>query len=311
MKKFTAIILMLVMALSFITVSAEETTDIPSDGLMLWVKADSGVITDEEGYVTEWKDNSGKGNNLAQTESLNRCPYYMDSEDLRGTQKTVSFESNQYLASDIVGHLGSSTFVMYYKPMYNAKNQTIFSSAQYKGSATRTEGEIPFTLTNSNNDTDGVQLTMAKTDTGTTTYNTAIPREHEKYMTVMMVVDSESNTVDIYHNINGDNKNIESTLSSFEIEQVPYYQAFALGLKYDTSIRTRGMVGEVAEMMIYDRALSLDELNCVNRYLKFKYDIPTQAKGMKILNSKAVIENSTPSKGIFLPNIGSYFTILI
>lgn len=298
MKKFTAVILMTVMLISVFAFNVSAETDVSSDGLMLWLKSDSGITADDDGNVSVWADSSGKGNDLVQTESDSRRPLIAESEYLRGGQKSVHFETNRYLASGAVEYLGSSTLILYYKPDYAAKNQTIFSSARYKGSATRTEGKVPFTLTNSGSDTDGVYLTMAGAESGTTTYATKVPQKSDGYMTLMITIDSTTGTVNVYQNDSGDNKNVTSALTSFAMDAIPYYDAFALGLKYDTSIRTRGMLGEVAEMLVYNRVLGSEELNNVNKYLKTKYDIPKTVKGLKIQEQDAVMfvgDTTTPN----------------
>ncbi len=42
-------------------------SELPSDGLLAWYRADKGVIADEKGQITEWQDQSGNGLHLAAT----------------------------------------------------------------------------------------------------------------------------------------------------------------------------------------------------------------------------------------------------
>lgn len=41
---------------------ASAITEIPDEGLSLWLKADTGVVLGEDGRIETWKDSSGKGN---------------------------------------------------------------------------------------------------------------------------------------------------------------------------------------------------------------------------------------------------------
>src|ERR1051325_1040571 len=52
-------------AACIIPASAQTLT--VKNGLQLWLKADAGVSTGAGGIVTAWQDQSGKGNNAAQT----------------------------------------------------------------------------------------------------------------------------------------------------------------------------------------------------------------------------------------------------
>ena len=298
MKKITSVLLTIaiVMGACIVYASESEFDNFTKDGLMLWVKADTGIVLDDDGYVETWEDQSGKNNHLTQTDANRRPEYFENSTGLSKAQPSVGFETSNYLASDTIGYSGDSTVIIYYKMETNSVDRTIFSSSKHTGSATRTEGKIPFTLSNSNNDTDGLQFVMAN-ETSYDKYSTKIPRENESFMVSMFVIDSENSKLTTYNNVNGDNKTLDTALSEFSIAKTPYYDAFALGLKYDTAIKARGMLGEVAEVMIYNRALSKEELNQINRYLKIKYDISDKITGIKMNNSKPIMykgEEFTP-----------------
>lgn len=286
MKRITAIFLaLIIISCSCISYASEQ--DIPLDGLMLWVEADSGLTADEDGYIEKWEDKSEKGNDLKQ-EDINKQPLkYNKSYSLSGEQPSVAFETSQSLISDPIEYSGSSTFIIYYKPETNSTDRTVFSSSQYKGDATAVSGEIPFMLTNSSSETDGLLFTMTE-EKGTSKYPTKIPRASEKFMTAMLVIDAENKKVSVYNNFSGDNKTITEPVTEFSVSEIPYYESFALGLKYNTALK-RGMLSEVGAVMIYDRALSVDELNKVNKYLKIKYDIPEDVAGLKVLNPESIL----------------------
>lgn len=291
MKKGIAILLIfcLTAGLLVMNVSASGSADcVVENGLMLWLKADSGVGTDEEGYVTEWKDQSGKNHDLVQADDERR-PFLTKSSGLKEEQNAVSFRPNQYLVSDVVDYSGSSTLILYYRSDADAFGRTIFSSSQYVGIPNYEPGKAPFTLTNSDSEEAGVQMCMASETGDTINYDTTIPRKSDDFMSVVLVVDHQQRKADVYYNISGDNQTIGMPNATFDLDDIPYYESFALGLKYDSSIVTRGLSGEIAEMMIYDRALDVDELNEINRYLKLKYDIPKRIVGLKVADPKSIM----------------------
>jgi hypothetical protein len=54
-----------------LTVTGQGPATPPASGLVLWLKADKGVSTNSDGTVAEWADQSGLGNNAVQTNSAN------------------------------------------------------------------------------------------------------------------------------------------------------------------------------------------------------------------------------------------------
>jgi hypothetical protein len=51
------------------TVTGGQTAAIPTSGLVLWLKPDQGVVTNASGALTEWQDSSGIGNNATQSDT--------------------------------------------------------------------------------------------------------------------------------------------------------------------------------------------------------------------------------------------------
>ncbi len=45
-----------------VAVLAQESPAPPPDGMVLWLKSDTGVLTDGEGIITQWSDQSGNSN---------------------------------------------------------------------------------------------------------------------------------------------------------------------------------------------------------------------------------------------------------
>ena len=87
-----------------IAFSQIQPSDIP--GLLIWLKADSGVQV-AAGEVTSWNDQSGNGNNfIAQTVSLQ--PKYFGSSSLNG-MPFVNFDGSDNLRSLSNFNLGNTT----------------------------------------------------------------------------------------------------------------------------------------------------------------------------------------------------------
>ena len=54
-----------------LTITGQGAAAPPTNGLVLWLKADKGVATNSDGTVASWADQSGLGNNAVQTNSAN------------------------------------------------------------------------------------------------------------------------------------------------------------------------------------------------------------------------------------------------
>lgn len=117
---------------TFVYTLASDSADVSRDGLKMWLRADLGVVKDGSGYVSEWSDQSGSGNDIVQAAS-GRKPLWKD-DDLNG-HETISFDgSDDYLAAaGISGNTPATVIVVYDKPVWGGyDNQRVYSSAYYE-----------------------------------------------------------------------------------------------------------------------------------------------------------------------------------
>ncbi len=94
--------------------------DVTSGQLQLWLKADSGVVTDNAGHVSAWKDQSGNDHNALQ-ENRSQQPLLAPSVSAIGGRPALRFNGDQdnihgsYLRGE--GYIGIpnalTTFVVY------------------------------------------------------------------------------------------------------------------------------------------------------------------------------------------------------
>ncbi|MEM1059739.1 MAG: chitobiase/beta-hexosaminidase C-terminal domain-containing protein, partial [Verrucomicrobiota bacterium] len=82
------------------------TTEVPSSGLQLWLRADAGVIKDGSGQVEAWRDLSGNGQDFTQTTAASKPAW---RETGLGSQAALEFDGS---ADSLVnGSLGLGTEV--------------------------------------------------------------------------------------------------------------------------------------------------------------------------------------------------------
>jgi hypothetical protein len=80
-----------------LTVTGQGPASPPTSGLALWLKADKGVTTNNDGTVSQWADQSGLGNNAVQTVSTSAPKLVTDPKT---GKPAVEFDgTSSYLAA--------------------------------------------------------------------------------------------------------------------------------------------------------------------------------------------------------------------
>ena len=87
-------------------------------GLILWLKADAGVTYDGSGNVTFWQDQSGEGNDFA-SESGGE-PIFVSSEI--NSKPVIDFAGSKYLSASVDYNFTGQTFICVFKYSQNATN---------------------------------------------------------------------------------------------------------------------------------------------------------------------------------------------
>jgi hypothetical protein len=231
-------------------------TTIPNLGL--WLKADAGV-TLVGGAVDAWADQSGNGRDFSAPASANRPAY---SGTLNGLPVLTFDGSTDYLqgnaaslniAQDVGGFTiiavvktGASTLQRY----VSVGNGTNLSQARATIGVTTTQWE----LTGRRLDADSLQTVVG----GAANTNPVIQSAMYRYSvaTAGLFINSASQ-VDTAFQTAGNTSNTPSL-------------RFVIGCNINL---TSFLVGDLAEVIVYQRAISVEERNSVERYLSVKWGI--------------------------------------
>jgi len=220
--------------------SARLEAQVSSNGLVLWLKADKGVIADNKGMDSLWLDQSGNHINAFQeTEGLR--PEIIKS-DVNGLS-ALRFGSGTFLDAPSKFPINSSyTIITVISPRNLNVTSNIFSGTSsrffwFNGSAYPTFGQI--------GDSSAVS-------------NVAAPIA---FCTVTAIANDSSKQASIY--LNG-KRSASSVYTVYNADSGINIGAFAA---YNT------FEGDIAEVLVFKRALNTSELSEINTYLNNKYGI--------------------------------------
>lgn len=261
---------------------AKAEPEIPSDGLQLWLSAEKGVVTDENNNVVEWIDLSGAEHNAVSV-SENSAPVYI-SDTLTGAD-AVSFDGTddilRFSFKDILSEKNSASII-------------IVSSTQDNSPADNYEGDTAPLLWWGENDgpkfaitpfNDKVSMKLPGDQTGlfVESENTA-----GRFSTTAIVKNGTS--IEVY------NKDSESlgTLSN-----VDDYLDIIDDYGYIGGDETSYFEGNIAEIIVYDKAVDLGVIQSINTYLNDKY-YPTGTREI-LLTADLDILNGDQNNGVTTP----------
>lgn len=270
-------ILAAVFIMSLLSTSAGAEASVPpADGLEFWIEASESSITkDNNNRVEKWIDKTTNRVELVQTTSTRKPTYLLESEGLKAGG-AVKFTSNQHLIKEGVNYSGNASFVIYMKLNNALEGHTVFSSHSYTGAPVTTANQIPLSIAL---DGDGNMLfKMASSDPSVPAIekdiNVCVKESEELKGYIMLCVSINGTNVSVYYSDPTNQTEITEPICEFTLNEAPYWESYAYGMAYDTTSRIKGIQGEIAESMIYHRAVSLAEVNDISRYLKLKYESP-------------------------------------
>ena len=261
-----------------ISAGAEQSAP-PAEGLKLWLEAgEEQFDKDTADKINKWLDKSGNAYELVQDENNSRRPVFIETATGLKTGGAVKFVSNQYLIKKEVNYSGNASIAIYFKLNNCLDGQTLFSSSEYIGEAVTTAGKIPFSIAFEDG---GLVFKMSDSvgDIISNEMNVSLYDEDgnlKEYM--MLIVTISGKTVNVYSSEHSNQSALTEPVATFNLANAPYWQSYAYGLSYDTLSRIKGIQGEIAESMIYEKALSLDEVNELQKYIKLKYENPVISK---------------------------------
>ena len=269
MKKFFSVLSAVLCFVVFnIMVGAEQIAP-PTDGMELWIDASTNIELDGT-KVDKWSDKSGNENHLMQTEEDTRRPSYIETAEGIKAGSSVKFLATQYLTTS-ANHNGDGTFIIYYRPTNNKNGQTLFSSHSYVGAPITESGKIPFSISE-NSEKELVFKMAANEDSDDEAVVEEMNVSVVKNEYVALYVTISGNNVTVYAADQKNQVEITDPVAQFSISETPCWEAYSYCLSYDTVSRLMGMQSEIVESIIYSKALSLEDINTVNKYLKLKYE---------------------------------------
>jgi hypothetical protein len=235
---------------------APAVSEIGTDGLALWLDASSLTGLNDGDYVAEWQDKSGNNRHaLQETESLQ--PTYLANE-VNG-HPVVKFNSDR-----LIGDLGydvsndSLTMFIVAESEHAFNRNTVFGLTDVlsTGGTQNTHETFEFSLWTSNNP-DTVYVSR-----GEEADNSYIQRFFDYTAPSFANWSVVSNGEELLVNQNG------LALGQYSgITKVASASSFILGSRSTFN----NFIGDIAEVIVYDRVLSETEIGEVNTYLADKY----------------------------------------
>ena len=224
---------------------------IPQSGLSLWLKADAGVTTSGSN-VTAWADQSGNGQNATATESY--CPTFVSTDAQFNNKPSILFDG-----------VGNSLVI----PSINFginMNNSIFVAFRVS------DGAVGTFLT---------QGGMGNYFLGIT--DNALNISNSNTAGIILAGLASNNTKNI---VSATNNNYSITLyqNGFQVGDTTIYSEFTndgaeMLIGGDSSIVNNGQSdgywfnGKIAEIIVYNRAITTEERQQVEGYLNDKYEI--------------------------------------
>ena len=256
------------------------------ENMMLWVSADE--CTENVGEaVNEWSDKSGNENVLLPVKQSRR-PRMIETDKLAAS-KVLHFAKNNYMIASGINYCGDATLVLYYCQQSNSEGDTIFSSHAYSKDSIAGKNKIPFKITTDSNGMLSFDMQNISEDgTQNENFSECLNIVPGDYMALYITIEEKTNTVKVYAKPLNDHSEITKPIAEFTTIDKPYWSDAAYNLNYSVS-ELKGVVADYAESIIYKKALSLEELNQVNEYLKLKYEYPV-VKSLKLKNDISEIK---------------------
>jgi len=247
-------------------------------GLQLWLRADNAIDTFvADGDVTAWSDESGNDNDCTVPSTAARRPHY--KENVFGTKPAILFtgSSDEYLDTTGIVDLFTDdssdsdyTVILMIKPTGVATDhQAIFSqysSQDWTSTATNTANVLSMGI-----DADSKSTILGKS----TTADVALGDTLVNDTSYIMVARHEYASTTMRNYLNGVRK---STVTDWVRGTGGFSPTHpTIGLMYTSgrggTTYTNESTVNIAEIIIYDSALSEQNLNDIQNYLINKYSL--------------------------------------
>jgi len=244
--------------------AAADTQPDSLPGLAFWVRADTGVTTNATGRVVQWADQSGRANHAAAADAA--VPEFVTSEPGLNDQPTLRFNGNSQrmtVASRILTNgIEGCTLIAMAKSTKN-ENSTIVgirmgSGIPFMQLDTDNTGKPRFIVRNSASATANSVGSLARNDTygmyaGRLFKGTGTVWTNRLYFSNALIADGSSSA----------DFGASTDLTS--------------GDQYIGGLSFAFWKGDIAEVMIYERALSEAELVGIEAYLASRHKMSRSA----------------------------------
>lgn len=243
---------------------------IPSSGLKLWLKADAGV-TSQGGAVSAWADQSGAGNTVSQS-----TPAYMPSlvDNVINGRPVVRFANgSQGLQSAGLVLSGNTSFTTFASFKYNSLPASTYQYVWFDGSDTSTGGYGIYMTT--------IQKFRAAWGASNNAVMNANSSVTGTWYRAASSYDGANNRMWINGGYIGSAAKTDSNLSGL---------AFSVGNLASGS--TKGLYGDVSEILVYNRALSDSERAGVDAYLSARWNPQITVIVDRIADAAALPDNT-------------------
>src|SRR5688572_8343920 len=248
-------------ALLTTTVASFGQTLTVTDGLVLWLRADAGVTTNENGLVMQWDDQSGSLNHASQSTELqmplfvpnaitNKPALRFDGSATAGEHDFLNIPHAETLA--ITGDL-TTLFVI-----------KVDDFANYNAVWSKTAGNLP-APTDLYTDINSGPMRLYRGN-GTAQNLSTVPSAQPIRAGAYLVLGVDINGTTATHYLNGQ---LNGT-GTVNLNTADTGQDMKIGTRNDFVTR---MHGDIAEILIYNRSLSEAERNTAFSYLQNKYGL--------------------------------------
>jgi hypothetical protein len=251
MKKYISILCFSI--LGVFTLKAQILPNSLSN-LSIWLRADAGVIT-VSGAVSQWNDQSGNGNNAAQTTATSR-PLLANSLQYNNLPVIRFDGSNDVLVGNTIPNLNSDNLTIFVLNSGNSQTGVVAGLLTVNGltngfSIFRNFSPAAFRVWNNN--TVGLTSSSSLQATGYTPRILTIQRQVGVQGSMFVNGVSQATTTNATFLSSFTNAN-------YQIGRAPFYST---------------LNGDIAEVIVYNRILTSTEQTQVEKYLMDKYAPPS------------------------------------
>jgi hypothetical protein len=246
--------------------NANDVTTPVTTGLHLWLKSDA-LVLDHGDRVASWTDSSGQGNHAVQA-TITKQPRFFESG--YNGKPVIRFDgADDVLQIPFDADLNSEEMTIFVVNDLNQDNGTYNTPISSRKSSPLGGYNFYFDMTAGKKEIEfwystGASFNAVKTGTG-------FAKVHQPYILTghIMDTDGDGESDQVTLRVDGDQKDQDTGISFSPVVDTSVVNVGA-GAVSGTSFELNG---DVMEVLIYNRALSQDEIHKVEGYLSAKYNI--------------------------------------